>query len=110
MGNEAIAEQHCVSERTSSSSRVSFVKNMLSYELSRTSLIVLACLQGSDGVIHTWDMRNRKCISRFVDEGALHGTSLACSPGQQYLAAGSDVGFVNIYNQQGTIQVGKSAP
>lgn len=60
---------------------------------------------GSDGVIHTWDMRTRRCMSRFVDEGALHGMSLASSPGQQLLAAGSDAGFVNVYNQQSAIQV-----
>ena len=56
-------------------------------------------------MVHTWDMRTRLCVSRFVDEGTLKGISLASSPGQRYLAAGSDAGFVNIYNQKAAIEV-----
>ena len=56
-------------------------------------------------MIHTWDLRNRKCVSRFVDEGTLKGISLASSPGQRLLAAGSDAGFVNVYNHKSALQV-----
>ena len=56
-------------------------------------------------MIHTWDLRTRKCVSRFVDEGTIRGISLASSPGQRLLAAGSDAGFVNIYNHKAAIEV-----
>jgi len=56
-------------------------------------------------VVHTWDMRTRRCVSRFVDEGALRGISLATSPGSRLLASGSDAGFVNIYDQKAAFQV-----
>ena len=56
-------------------------------------------------MIHTWDLRTRKCLSRFVDEGTLRGISLASAPGQSLLAAGSDAGFVNIYDHKLATQV-----
>lgn len=54
---------------------------------------------GSDGVVHTWDMRMRRCLSRAVDEGCFCSTSLAASPDGRLYATGSKAGFVNIYNR-----------
>lgn len=58
--------------------------------------------------MHTWDMRMQRCISRFVDEGTLRGISLASSPGDRLLAAGSDAGFVNIYHQRAAVEAGRA--
>ena len=58
--------------------------------------------------MHTWDMRMQRCISRFVDEGTRRGISLASSPGDRLLAAGSDAGFVNIYNQRAAVEAGRA--
>lgn len=53
---------------------------------------------GDTGEIYVWDMNTRKCIHKFVDEGCITGTSLAISPNDQFLAAGSDSGVVNVYD------------
>ena len=52
---------------------------------------------GGDGVIHSWDLRTRRCLGRASDEGAVSGTALACSGG--WVAAGSDSGVVNVYGR-----------
>ncbi|XP_076359580.1 U3 small nucleolar RNA-associated protein 18 homolog wicked [Tachypleus tridentatus] len=52
---------------------------------------------GDLGQVYVWDMNSRLCVHRFYDEGCVKGSSLAVSPNQQYLAAGSDTGVVNIY-------------
>lgn len=54
---------------------------------------------GSDGVVHTWDMRMRRCLSRAVDEGCFCSTSLAASADGRLYATGSKAGVVNIYNR-----------
>ncbi|CAG9463596.1 unnamed protein product [Pedinophyceae sp. YPF-701] len=56
---------------------------------------------GDDGVVYVWDLRTQRCRGRAVDEGCVHATSLAVSPGGNYVAAGSDVGVVNIYGPGG---------
>lgn len=57
-------------------------------------------LVGGDGIVQTWDLRTRQCMSRFVDEGNMRASAIATSRGQRWLATGSEAGFVNIYNQQ----------
>jgi len=52
---------------------------------------------GGDGVVHSWDLRTRRCLGRASDEGAVSGTALACGGG--WLAAGSDSGVVNVYGR-----------
>lgn len=42
-------------------------------------------------------MNSRTCIKKFIDDGCLEGTSLALSNDDQYLAAGSSSGVVNLY-------------
>ena len=65
---------------------------------------------GVGGVVHTWDMRTRQCVSRFVDEGALRGGALASSTGLRYLASGSDAGFVNVYDHKAALRVRTRPP
>ena len=52
---------------------------------------------GGDGVVHSWDLRTRRCLGRSSDEGAVSGTALACGGG--WIAAGSDSGVVNVYGR-----------
>lgn len=53
---------------------------------------------GNDGKVYIWDMKTRRCLHRFVDEGSIAGTALSISPNQRFLATGSDSGVVNIYD------------
>ncbi|RMZ57213.1 hypothetical protein APUTEX25_004047 [Auxenochlorella protothecoides] len=55
---------------------------------------------GGDGAVYIWDLRQRSCRARFVDEGSLRGTSLALSPDDSLLAAGSSSGVVNVYGRE----------
>ena len=52
-----------------------------------------------------WDMRSTNCVHRFVDEGCIKGTTLGVSPNGQFIAAGSDSGVVNVYDQSCLTQV-----
>lgn len=58
--------------------------------------------------VYIWDVRSRRCLNRFVDDGCLSGTSLAISKGGQYVSCGSSSGVVNIYNYADCLQ--NSAP
>jgi WD40 repeat protein len=55
---------------------------------------------GSEGVVYVFDVRSRRCLYKFNDEGCVHGTALSISPDSQYLACGSNSGVVNLYNTQ----------
>lgn len=50
-------------------------------------------------MVHTWDMRMRRCLSRAVDEGCFCSTSLAASADGRLYATGSKAGVVNVYNR-----------
>ena len=54
---------------------------------------------GGDGIIHVWDMRMRRCMRQFYDEGSLGASSLAVTgtSSSSMLASGSKSGIVNIY-------------
>lgn len=52
---------------------------------------------GSDGVVHTWDLRMRRCVSQLSDFGNTQPTAMAVSPNGQLLATGSGAGVVNVY-------------
>lgn len=49
------------------------------------------------GEITVWDMTMRRITHKFLDEGCLQGTSLDVSSSNQFLAAGSAQGIVNLY-------------
>ncbi len=50
------------------------------------------------GRVFVWDMNIRECVHSFVDEGCIHGTTIAISPNNEYVACGSDSGVVNLYS------------
>lgn len=62
-----------------------------------------------EGKVYVWDVRQRKCLHRFIDEGCLGGLSLSLSAGDQYLACGSTSGVVNIYSGS-TVLPSKGVP
>jgi len=64
---------------------------------------------GDDGVVHVWDLRMRRCLARFVDDGCVKATSVAVSPGGRHYAAGSDVGVVNLYRAADVPRAGGAA-
>ncbi|XP_067403539.1 U3 small nucleolar RNA-associated protein 18 homolog [Emydura macquarii macquarii] len=50
-----------------------------------------------EGEVFIWDVKSRRCLNRFTDEGCLRGTCLAVSKNGQYVACGSSSGVVNVY-------------
>lgn len=61
----------------------------------------MTCIRpaGSDGVVHTWDLRMRRCRRRDVDEGCINSASLVCSRDGRLFASGSGSGVVNVYSR-----------
>lgn len=52
---------------------------------------------GSDGDVYRWDMRTRKCLSRFPNEDGTITSSIAQS--SRHLAVGAESGVVNLYSE-----------
>ncbi|XP_060700408.1 U3 small nucleolar RNA-associated protein 18 homolog [Hemiscyllium ocellatum] len=63
-----------------------------------------------DGAVYIWDVKSRKCLTRFIDEGCLRGTSIAVSRNGQYVACGSSSGIVNVYSQDTCLHQTKPKP
>ena len=38
--------------------------------------------------MYVWDLANRSCVHKFVDEGCISGTAIAVSPSSDYIACG----------------------
>ena len=41
-----------------------------------------------DGEVYVWDVRTRKCLHRFQDEGSIGSTTISCSNNGQFTAVG----------------------
>lgn len=54
--------------------------------------------------MYIWDVNNRICIHRAIDDGCLSCASIAMSPNGQFLATGSKEGVVNVYNSKTVLQ------
>ncbi|XP_060108979.1 U3 small nucleolar RNA-associated protein 18 homolog [Heteronotia binoei] len=50
-----------------------------------------------EGEVFIWDVKSRRCLNRFTDEGCLRGTCIAVSKNGHYVACGSSSGVVNLY-------------
>ncbi|XP_061471980.1 U3 small nucleolar RNA-associated protein 18 homolog isoform X2 [Rhineura floridana] len=57
-----------------------------------------------EGEVFIWDVKSRRCLNRFTDEGCLRGTSIAVSKNNQYVACGSSSGVVNVYAQDNCLR------
>nr|CAB3267576.1 U3 small nucleolar RNA-associated protein 18 homolog [Phallusia mammillata] len=53
---------------------------------------------GDEGIVYQWDLRSRKCMSTFGDEGCVKGTTIAVSHNNK-IACGSYSGIVNLYDE-----------
>ena len=52
----------------------------------------------TDGEVYIWDLRSRKCMHRFTDEGSTGVNSIAISPDESILTTISKAGVTNIYD------------
>jgi len=50
--------------------------------------IIYFILQPEEGEVFIWDVRSRKCLHKFEDEGSLEGKCIALSRNNQYVACG----------------------
>ena len=55
---------------------------------------------GDQGDIYKWDLKMRKCVNKFSDEGSFHTTCLSASKDGKYIASGNKMGTVNIFSTQ----------
>jgi U3 small nucleolar RNA-associated protein 18 len=65
----------------------------LAWQKDGTELISL----GDDARAYVWDVRTRRCVGRWLDEGGPGRTELAVDGRGKYLATGSRSGVVNVY-------------
>ncbi len=68
---------------------------------------------GGDGDVYVWDLRMRRVLARYCDEGAVRGTALAAGPSSGaaagLFAAGSSSGVVNVYRHPADVSAGGAA-
>lgn len=58
----------------------------------------------STGEVTVWDMNIGRVQHKWTDEGCIEGSTLAISPTNQFIAAGSRQGIVNLYNTEEVLQ------
>ncbi|XP_029692784.1 U3 small nucleolar RNA-associated protein 18 homolog isoform X2 [Takifugu rubripes] len=63
-----------------------------------------------EGEVYVWDMRSRRCVNTFPDDGCVRGTAIAASLSGQHLACGSQSGVVNIYSQEACLNSANPKP
>lgn len=51
-----------------------------------------------DGNVYIWNLTSRSEQSTFIDKGCIHGSKIAISHNDQFIACGSNNGFINIYD------------
>ncbi|PKU35962.1 u3 small nucleolar rna-associated protein hypothetical protein [Limosa lapponica baueri] len=66
------------------------------YDMMSGSIIPIQKVR-EEGEVFIWDVRSRKCLHKFEDEGSLEGKCIAVSKNNQYVACGSASGVVNLY-------------
>ncbi len=57
---------------------------------------------GGDAVVYRWDLRSRRCLARFRNEGGTVTSALAHGPGA-ITAVGAESGVVNLYDDADTL-------
>uniref|UniRef100_A0A8B9MFR4 U3 small nucleolar RNA-associated protein 18 homolog n=1 Tax=Accipiter nisus TaxID=211598 RepID=A0A8B9MFR4_9AVES len=63
-----------------------------------------------EGEVFIWDVRSRKCLHKFEDEGSLEGKCIAISKNNQYVACGSASGVVNLYTTDVCLKENRPKP
>ncbi|KAL0082192.1 WD40-repeat-containing domain protein [Phycomyces blakesleeanus] len=54
---------------------------------------------GSEGSVYQFDIGQRQCVKRWLDDGQIGATCLRVSPNENYYATGSTSGIVNVYDR-----------
>lgn len=52
---------------------------------------------GDQAEIYQWDLKTKKCVAKYSDEGSFNTTHLVMSPDGRLLATGSYMGVINVY-------------
>ncbi|XP_034950766.1 U3 small nucleolar RNA-associated protein 18 homolog [Chelonus insularis] len=55
---------------------------------------------GNSEEIYIWDLNDRRCVHKAIDDGCITNGAVAISPSSQFLATGSKQGVVNIYETE----------
>ncbi|XP_009092830.3 U3 small nucleolar RNA-associated protein 18 homolog [Serinus canaria] len=63
-----------------------------------------------EGEVFIWDVRSRKSLHKFEDEGSLEGKCIAVSKNNQYVACGSSSGVVNLYTTDTCLKENRPKP
>ncbi|KAF2984744.1 hypothetical protein EK904_002310 [Melospiza melodia maxima] len=63
-----------------------------------------------EGEVFIWDVRSRKSLHKFEDEGSLEGKCIAISKNNQYVACGSSSGVVNLYTTDVCLKENRPKP
>lgn len=59
---------------------------------------------GDGNEIYAWDMKQRVCINKSIDDGCLKSKAISVSPNGQFFATGSSQGIVNIYDMKSIME------
>lgn len=65
---------------------------------------------GDGNEIYTWDLKQRECINKSIDDGCLKSKAIAVSPNGQFFASGSNQGIVNIYDMKSVMETSIPQP
>lgn len=63
-----------------------------------------------DSEINVFDLRERRFVHRFVDDGCINGSSISVSPNGRLLATASEQGVVNVYNYEDVLKTNAPLP
>lgn len=63
---------------------------------------------GDEHLVYVWDMATHACVRKFSDDSGNYITAMAVSPDSNYLALGSSLGVVNVYNLQSVVSASDS--
>jgi len=68
-------------------------------------------LSGSeDSQVYVWDVRQRKCVKRWQDEGGFGSRIMSGDQRGSYLSIASNIGLVNIYSADSTVTADSTKP
>ncbi|CAH8841553.1 unnamed protein product [Trichobilharzia szidati] len=67
---------------------------------------------GAEGSVYVFDLRSNKAriIHHWFDQASTNGLSIAASPNSQWIACGSDSGYVNVYKWNSTMNTHNPEP
>ncbi|CAH8510478.1 unnamed protein product [Heterobilharzia americana] len=67
---------------------------------------------GDEGSVYVFDLRSNKprVVHRWFDQASTNGLSIASSPNSQWIACGSDSGYVNLYKWTSTMSTDNPQP